>query len=164
MSATASLVFSPFRLDLANEQLWRGNQLVTLRPKTLAVLRYLVEHAGRLIPKEELLNTVWKGTRVSSTLPKDYIQELRKALNDATHAPRFIETVHGRGYRFIAPVTAAPVPSAEFQVPSFGTQHSALGTQHSALSSQGSVVVGREAELAQLHYWFAKTRLGERQV
>src|SRR5260221_9701366 len=119
MSATASLVFSPFRLDLANEQLWRGNQLVTLRPKTLAVLRYLVEHAGRLIPKEELLNTVWKGTRVSSTLPKDYIQELRKALNDATHAPRFIETVHGRGYRFIAPVTTTSpsVQGSTFQVP-----------------------------------------------
>ena len=157
MSATAFITFFPFRLDLVNEQLWRDNQLVTLRPKTLAVLRYLAEHAGRLIPKEELLNTVWKGTRVSSTLPKDYIQELRKALNDTAHSPRFIETVHGRGYRFIAAVTAAPVPSSEFQVLSSDTQDSALSTQH-------SVMVGRGAELAQLHHWFAKTRLGERQV
>src|SRR5215470_420000 len=136
MSATAFITFFPFRLDLVNEQLWRDNQLVTLRPKTLAVLRYLAEHAGRLIPKEELLNTVWKGTRVSSTLPKDYVQELRKALNDATHAPRFIETVHGRGYRFIAPVTTASAPSSEFQVPSFDAQRLSLSPQHSVLSPQ----------------------------
>src|SRR5215813_10416568 len=154
MSATAFLVFSPFRLDLANEQLWRGNQLVTLRPKTLAVLRYLVEHAGRLITKEELLNTVWADARVSATLPKDYIQELRKALDDSPQSPCFIETVHGRGYRFIAPVVAGLTPA-----PGSTPQVSRLQTQHATRSAQRAVLVGRGAELAQLHRWLAKTVL-----
>ncbi len=157
MDSSSPLVFFPFHLDLVNEQLWRGTQLVTLRPKTWTVLRYLVEHPGRLITKEELLDNVWAGTRVSPTLPKDYIQELRKALGDISHSPRFIETVHGRGYRFIAPVTAAPVPSSKFQVPSSDTQDLELKTQD-------SVVVGRKVELVQLHQWWAQTVAGERRV
>ena len=49
MPLAQQLFFSPFRLDLVNEQLWRGTQLLPVRPKTLAVLRYLVEHPGRLV-------------------------------------------------------------------------------------------------------------------
>jgi DNA-binding winged helix-turn-helix (wHTH) protein len=74
-----ALRFPPFHLDLANEQLWREEQLITLLPKTFAILRYLAEHAGRLVTKEELLRTVWAGTQVSEEGLRDYIRELRKA-------------------------------------------------------------------------------------
>jgi len=53
------MLFLPFRLDLVNECLWRRERTIALRPKVFAVLRYLVEHPGRLVTQEELLNAVW---------------------------------------------------------------------------------------------------------
>jgi DNA-binding winged helix-turn-helix (wHTH) protein/predicted ATPase len=170
--STQIICFPPFRLDLDNEQLWKDEQLIALRPKTLAVLRYLIEHAGRLITKEELLRSVWGNTRVSATLPKDYIQELRKALHDAPKAPQFIETVHGRGYRFIAPLRPAPLVQSstpELQGLASHTQNSTFRIQHALasvphLQSTTLPLVGREAELAQLHECLEKARRGARQV
>jgi DNA-binding response OmpR family regulator len=49
------ILFPPFRLDVLNEQLWRDNELVTVRPKPFAVLAYLATHAGRLAPRAELI-------------------------------------------------------------------------------------------------------------
>jgi len=74
-----SLLFPPFRLDLSNEQLWRDTQAIELWPKTFAVLRYLLEHAGRLVTKHELLDAVWGQTVVSDTVLKSCIRELRTA-------------------------------------------------------------------------------------
>jgi hypothetical protein len=68
METSPSLFFPPFRLDVGDEQLWRGAQAIELRPKTFAVLRYLVEHPGRLVTKEEVLNAVWPQTVVSEWL------------------------------------------------------------------------------------------------
>ena len=107
-----SIHFDPFCLDRANECLWRGKQAVALKPKAFAVLRYLVEHPGRLVTKNELLDTVWSDVAVSEGVLKFCIREIRKALGDNPQAPRFIETLHRRGYRFIAAVRAAPVPSS----------------------------------------------------
>jgi len=88
----------------------------------------------------------------------DYcIQELRRALRDDARAPRYIETVHRRGFRFIAPiVTAPPVSGSKFQVSS--SQSTISGLQ-SAIN-----LVGREEEIARLHGWFAKAAHGERQL
>ena len=76
------MYFPPFRLDLSSEQLWRDEQAIALRPKTFAVLRYLVEHPGKLVTKDELLDAVWAGTVVSDTVLKSCIRELRTALGD----------------------------------------------------------------------------------
>jgi len=108
MHQTHDLFFRQFRLDVANERLWQRSQEVTLRPKTFAVLRYLLEHADRLVTKQELLDAVWPDTAVSDVVPLVCIRELRKALNDEAGTPRFIETVPRRGYRFIAHVTHTP--------------------------------------------------------
>ena len=105
-------LFPPFQLDIANECLWRGTEQVSLRRKTFAVLRYLVEHASRLVTKEELLAAIWPGVYVSEKGPRVCIREIRQALEDDPAAPQFIETVQGRGYRFIATVTANPQPPA----------------------------------------------------
>ena len=104
------LSFSPFRLDPASEQLWRGAEVLPLRPKAFLLLRYLVEHPERLVSQEELLKAVWQHSHLSDGLLRGYIRELRQVLGDDAKTPRFIETASGRGYRFIAPVTPT-VPS-----------------------------------------------------
>ena len=104
MASRAIFLFPPFRLDVANEQLWRDSKLVNLRPKTFEVLRYLVQNAQRLVTKRELLDSVWAGASVSDELLRGYIRELRDVLGDDAKQPRFIETVPARGYRFLPQV------------------------------------------------------------
>jgi hypothetical protein len=72
------------------------------------VLDYLASRPGRLVAKDELLDMVWPATHVTSSVLAGCIHELRLALGDDPHAPRFVETAHGRGYRFVA----VPAPSA----------------------------------------------------
>jgi DNA-binding winged helix-turn-helix (wHTH) protein len=120
MKREQDITFDPFHLDLGNECLWRGERALALTPKAFAVLRSLVERAGYLVSKEELLSTVWSETVVSDAVLKVCVGEIRKILGDDSKAPRFIETAHRRGYRFIAPITTAaqPVSSSKFQVSS----------------------------------------------
>ena len=82
-----------------------GKREVKLTPKASAVLKALVTHAGQPVRKEELFASVWNGTVVSDDALTSCIQELRKALADDAKQPRFIETRHRRGYRFIARVS-----------------------------------------------------------
>jgi adenylate cyclase len=113
------LHFPPFRLDVNNEQLWREQQEVPLRRKTFAILRYLAEHSGQLVTKEDLLQAVWGNTLVSEEGLRDYLREIRHALGDDAGAPQFVETVRGRGYCFLPTVSIAqPVPSSELQTSS----------------------------------------------
>src|SRR5580704_5524745 len=95
--------FPPFLLEAHNQRLWRGGDEIRLRTKTFAVLRYLVERPGELVTKAALLDSIWANVSVSDSMPAISIRELRYALGDDVRNPRFIETVQGRGYRFIAP-------------------------------------------------------------
>src|SRR5262249_46153991 len=157
MKPERHLLFPPFRLDPANERLWHNSHVLPLRPKAFAVLRYLVEHPQRLVTRAELLQAVWPGTYVSEGLLRGYIRDLRRALGDDAGVPRFIETVARRGYRFVAPLTpAASVASSTSQVSS---PRSAIRNPHSTIG-----IVGREAELRQLHSLLEKALGGERQV
>ena len=101
MKAELITSFPPFRLDTVNQQLWCGSRPIELRRKTFLVLQYLAEHPGQLITKEELRKAVWSGVYVSDTVLKVCIHELRRVFEERPAAPRFIETMHGRGYRFI---------------------------------------------------------------
>src|SRR5215470_17968535 len=114
------LSFGPFRLDVANQQLRQGQEVVRLTGKALAVLCYLAEHGGQLVSKDDLFAAVWPGVVVSDSALVACIGELRRALGDTRRTPQFVETVHGRGYRFIAPLsTSAPsVSRSAFQVAS----------------------------------------------
>jgi DNA-binding winged helix-turn-helix (wHTH) protein len=98
------ILFPPFCLDPINERLMRDREVIRLRPKSFAVLRYLAERPDKLVRKMELIEAVWPETYVTDTLLKVCVTEIRKALGDDSAAPRFIETAHRRGYRFIAPV------------------------------------------------------------
>ncbi|HEX3986594.1 MAG TPA: AAA family ATPase [Acidobacteriaceae bacterium] len=97
--------FAGFKLDTRNECLWRGGVQVTLPPKPYLVLRYLVEHPGRLIPHDELLDALWPETWVQPQVLRTYVLELRKLLGDDAGQPRFIQTMTKRGYCFVAAVS-----------------------------------------------------------
>ncbi|HEX6398748.1 MAG TPA: winged helix-turn-helix domain-containing protein, partial [Steroidobacteraceae bacterium] len=95
------LVFDDYVLDLARGCLLREGREVTLRPKTFAVLRYLVEHMGELISKDTLLAAVWPNLIVTDDTLVQSIGELRRAFAEAGH--EYITTVPRRGYRFETP-------------------------------------------------------------
>ena len=97
--------FGPFRLDTVNHCLWRANERAPLTPKAFDVLRYLVEHADRLVTQDELLEALWPETYVNPEGIRKYILEIRKVLGDRSEKPAFIETFPKRGYQFVAPVT-----------------------------------------------------------
>jgi TolB-like protein/DNA-binding winged helix-turn-helix (wHTH) protein/Tfp pilus assembly protein PilF len=97
--------FQAFRLDTANQCLWRGQERVSIPPKPYDMLRYLVENPGRLVTQDELLEKLWPETYVNPELIRKYILDIRKVLGDRPDKPEFIETVTKRGYRFIALVT-----------------------------------------------------------
>ena len=106
--------FGSFRLDPLNQCLWRGEQRVPITPKAFDVLRYLVEHPGRLVTHEEILEALWPQTYVNQEVVKKYIVEIRKVLGDRHDRPAFIETLPRRGYQFVAQISeeASPGPSA----------------------------------------------------
>jgi TolB-like protein/DNA-binding winged helix-turn-helix (wHTH) protein/Flp pilus assembly protein TadD len=96
--------FKAFRLDTMNHLLWRDGDRVPLPPKAFDVLAYLVEHAGRVVTQDEILEALWSETYVNPELLRKYILEIRKALGDRPDKPEFIETLPKRGYRFVASV------------------------------------------------------------
>src|SRR4029450_7699274 len=104
MASDQSLTFGRFRLDPASGQLYGDSRPIPLAPKALSLLEHLAERPGRLVKKSELLDAVWPGVFVADGALKVCIREIRRALGDDAQAPRFIETAHRRGYRFIADV------------------------------------------------------------
>jgi DNA-binding winged helix-turn-helix (wHTH) protein/tetratricopeptide (TPR) repeat protein/TolB-like protein len=97
--------FGPYALDRTEFRFRRGEDVVDLSPKAFAVLLLLVERAGTLVLKDEILATVWKDTFVEEGNVAFYIAALRRVLDDPPGTP-YIETVKTRGYRFVAPVVA----------------------------------------------------------
>jgi len=104
MTASRSEQQPAVRIEVENESAWRGDQRLTLMPRAFSVLCHLVDHAGRLVTKEALLASVWRDAAVSDAALSTCIRDLRRALGDSPEAPRYIETVHRRGFRFIGPV------------------------------------------------------------
>ena len=153
--------FGPFWLDGQNECLWHGSQAISLRPKPFAVLKLLLAHAGQLVSKQQLLDSVWPGTFVGDAVLKDSIRQLREALNDDAGSPTYIETAHRRGYRFIAKVEERPSPKDATDTTQVIPQ--VASDQVLTTSSPGSVL-GREAELARLQAWWELALAGQRQV
>src|SRR5215207_1446062 len=105
--------FGPFRLDAGNARLLRGTVPVAVTPKAFDVLHYLASRPDQLVTKDELLSAVWPDVIVSDASIKVCVREIRKALDDDVKTPTYIETVHRRGYRFIAPVAGAENPGAQ---------------------------------------------------
>ena len=107
------LAFGRFCLDPQDERLHGPDGPIKLGNKAFQVLLRLLERGGRLVTKDELMASVWDGTIVSEFSLTSAVKELRRALRDDARTPSFIESVYGRGYRFLAPVerveAAAPL-------------------------------------------------------
>jgi DNA-binding winged helix-turn-helix (wHTH) protein len=148
------------RIDPENEWAWCGQQRLQLTPRVFAVLRHLVEHHDQLVTKESLLASVWRDTIVSDSALASCIRDLRRALDDTPDAPRYIQTVHRRGFRFIGPIAASPRASSA----------SAPGSPGQVLEFPDfegppwATLVDREAALARLHGGLARARRGQRQL
>src|SRR5262247_1144715 len=146
------LAFGPFHLDDAQGRLWQGDQSIALRPQSLALLRYLVEHPGRLVTKTELRQHVWAGTHVTDTVLRVSVHEVRQALGDVAAAPRYLETVGRQGYRFLLgdapegapPRTAGPLVGRQGDVEAVEQcfQRAAHGTRQLVLLS-GEAGIGK---------------------
>lgn len=141
------IVFPPYRLDLEEERLWRGPDEVSLKPKVFAMLRYLATNPRRLISKRELLAEVWDDSHVSPATVRGALRELRAALGESEGAAPIIETVHGRGYRFLAGEPAEDETENEAPPP-----------------PQTPVLFGRHAALHDLRGWLADAMGGRRAI
>lgn len=97
--------FDDFTLEPRDRCLRRDGQEIYLRPKAFQTLLYLVDKSGHLVSKDELLDQIWAGTIVTETAMTHCINEVRKALSDDAHQPRYLKTIPGSGYKFIAPVS-----------------------------------------------------------
>lgn len=97
--------FGTFRLDPAEHLLWQGEVRLPLTQKVCEVLTLLVENHGEVVSKEDFIQNIWPDTAVEEGILNVHIAALRKTLGDDRSHPQFIETIHRRGYRFLAAVT-----------------------------------------------------------
>jgi len=142
-----------FRLDLEDERLWQGGQVIPLPPKAFAMLRLFATHPNRLLTKEALLATVWPGLYVTESQVKQVVQQLRRVLGDNPRAPRFIETVHRRGYRFIGTIKIRDSATAM-----------AASEPRLAQGTPVPRVLGRAEEMDELGRWLEHALAGERRI
>jgi DNA-binding winged helix-turn-helix (wHTH) protein len=96
--------FGEYRLDPFERRLLRSGRVIPLTPKAFETLCLLVENGGHLLEKNRLMEMLWADAFVEEGNLADNISKIRQALGDSRKAPKFIETVSGRGYRFIAKV------------------------------------------------------------
>jgi DNA-binding response OmpR family regulator len=108
LSAAWTLVSAELRLERRSRRVYLGNREVTLTPKALILLEYLMTHPGELVSRERLLDAVWGWEQAVATRAVDArIAELRRELGDNASEPLYIETAPGLGYRFIGKVERA---------------------------------------------------------
>lgn len=106
--------FDGLTLDGATRRLRRGEEELSLEPKSFRLLEFLIENRDRVLGKEEIFRAVWNETSVTDNALTRAIAQIRKALEDDPRQPRFIETLPTVGYRFIGKLTAVePPPSAK---------------------------------------------------
>ncbi len=140
MKSNPTIGFCPFRLNGSNGSLYRGDTELALRPKTLAILWLLATRSNEVVSKETLVEQIWPGQAVSDASLAVCMCEIRKVLGDNSRQPRYVQTLHRRGYRFIAQLD--PVTPVAFHLN----------------------FVGRSQELAILDDEYSRVRHGERRL
>jgi DNA-binding winged helix-turn-helix (wHTH) protein/tetratricopeptide (TPR) repeat protein len=136
-------VFDRYRLDPQERQLLLGTQLVPLPPKVFDLLAVLVQNAGRLLPKQDLLDRVWSGVAVEEGSLTRGISSLRTVLGSAADGRDYIQTVSKRGYRFISQVRE----TVDDELAATGVR---LPLPPALLATVATDFVGREAEMGQM--------------
>lgn len=94
--------FGAFELDLAKVELREAGQSRRLEPQVFALLAFLIEHRERLVSRDEILEKVWEGRIVSDAALASRIRSARRVLGDDGRSQRYIRTIHGQGFRFVA--------------------------------------------------------------
>jgi DNA-binding winged helix-turn-helix (wHTH) protein len=140
---TAEYSFGDYVLDRRRHTLRRGDEEICLGERSFGVLALLVENAGRVVGRQELIDSVWHDVAVSDDSLARAVSDLRTALGDDSSQPTFIRTVHRRGYLFIAPVT--PI---DFSHTSIGLHFSGCAT-----SVPGWTLVSTHDEDLPSHTW-----------
>ena len=97
-------VFGAYTLDVQRDERRAAGEVVRLDRQVLAVLAYLVQHHNQVVRRQELFEQLWSDRFVSEAALERCIAVARRAVGDSGRRQRFIQTVHGRGYRFVAPV------------------------------------------------------------
>jgi TolB-like protein len=105
--ASHRVAFEGYRFDVGAGQLWRGDTEIKVTPRALALLAVLTERPMQVVTKQELIDRDWEGKAVGDDALTSCMQELRRALDDDPQKPRFIETRHRRGYRWLVPAAPA---------------------------------------------------------
>ena len=164
MPTNTQIPLGRFRLDVTNECLWEGVRAIALRPKAYAVLKHLVDRPGQLVTKHELLEAVWPGTFVGDAVLKSTIGQLREALGDDAESPRYIQTAHRRGYRFVGAIDGAAAAAPQAQEPRESAAVSHLPGPGGSPAQPTRSVLGREAELSKLRAWLELALAGQRQI
>mgnify|MGYP001251350211 CR=1 FL=1 len=121
--------FDRFELDLGKGELRAGGRLSPLEPQVFALLAFLVEHRERLVSRDEILEKVWDGRIVSDSALSSRVKSARKALGDDGRSQRFIRTLHGRGFRFVAEVRTGDAPGSLAAVPHLPAGPAAVPTE-----------------------------------
>ncbi len=117
------IAFGPFTFDRTNGLLRKGTRELPLPPRVLGVLDLLVSRAGEIVPKQEIIDSVWKEAFVTDTSLAEAISVLRQALADNPQMPNYVQTVHRRGYRFVAPVALVGPASLAIESVSSASTH-----------------------------------------
>jgi DNA-binding winged helix-turn-helix (wHTH) protein len=151
MAKARYVAFEPFCLDLLDERLWRHDANVPMGHKAFAVLARLISQPNQLVTKDDLFASVWPDTSVSEAVLTTAMREIRAAVGDTARTPRVVETVYGRGYRFIAPVVETSMRTT-----------SPRSVRASSVDERK--IVGREIESRRLHEWFAAAQQGSRRL
>jgi DNA-binding winged helix-turn-helix (wHTH) protein/tetratricopeptide (TPR) repeat protein len=159
MSPNRLFAFEPYRLDLHERQLLRGKQVVPLSPKLFDLLAVLVQNAGSLLQKDDLLEQVWCDVAVEEGSLTRGISSLRQVLGSSPDGRDYIQTVAKRGYRFTANVRETIVTELDSTRFPGGIPLPPL-----LLDTDAPAFVGRDAELAQMQDVWQRANNGRRQL
>ena len=116
--------FSDYRIDTGRFEIARGTRSLSVEPQVLELLIFLIDNRDRVVSRDDLLETIWKGRVVSDTTLSSRIKSARQVIGDDGTRQQYIKTIHGRGFRFVAKVDAheqaAPARKPEARRPASG--------------------------------------------
>jgi predicted ATPase/DNA-binding winged helix-turn-helix (wHTH) protein len=159
VTETDAFVFGPFRLEVARRELLAHGVPVALGQRAFDVLLTLVSRHGQLVTKDELMAEVWPGIVVEENNLQVHVSALRKMLGAAGDGERYLLTVAGRGYRFVAPVERPGAPAIETAAAAKQAAGAPTAPAASNLPQQPMALIGREADLADLKARLSTHRL-----
>src|SRR5262245_38821271 len=146
-----AFTFGPFRLLVEQRELLAHGVPVTLGQRAFDILLLLVSRYGQLVTKDELMAEIWPGIVVEENNIQVHVSTLRKVLVKAGGDERYLVTVPGRGYRFVAPVDCVSEAPPQSRAPALQDQASApIPSASNNLPQQLTPLIGREAEIAEI--------------